>query len=246
MYGRNEVTKPFNDPEDRLLVNSIFHTIQGEGPDAGRPAVFVRLAKCNLRCYFCDTEFEKGEWMSAVEVVGKIIEESFSRGTRLVVITGGEPFLQRLDLLIRLLNVNGWEVSIETAGTVFNADIVVAMDTSFPENKIICSPKTPTIAPGLVDWVDAWKYIISAGATDRDTGLPCMSTQLAGRTSAIFYPRDRDGFVLNGPNEVPIYIQPMDEGDQEKNAANRQAVTEIALKHGYRISLQMHKLLGVP
>src|SRR5882672_9762748 len=53
MFGQNEVVKEDYDPQGKLWVREVFYTIQGEGPDAGTPAVFVRLAGCNLRCYFC-------------------------------------------------------------------------------------------------------------------------------------------------------------------------------------------------
>lgn len=252
MFGKNEVTKPFVHRDGHLLINSIFHTIQGEGPDAGRPAVFVRLAKCNLRCYFCDTEFETGEWMSAVEVVGKIIDASFGTGTKLVVLTGGEPFLQELAMLIRLLNGDNWEVSIETAGTIFNSDTInamnefTAMNLDGLVNKIICSPKTPLLAFGFAEHVTAWKYIVEFEAIgDSGFGMSVLSTQQKGKPSDIFEP------WLVGPHELPggpgsVYVQPMDEGDEEKNKANRAACVALAMTHGYRVSLQQHKILGVP
>ena len=70
MFGHNKIVgqKFFRESpearEGKLLVTSIFHTIQGEGPFAGQPAVFVRLAHCNLNCPWCDTFFDRGDWMS--------------------------------------------------------------------------------------------------------------------------------------------------------------------------------------
>lgn len=67
MFGMNEIVgkKYFKDaPKDSLLVTSRFYTLQGEGPFRGHPAYFVRLAKCNLACSFCDTYFDSGEWQT--------------------------------------------------------------------------------------------------------------------------------------------------------------------------------------
>lgn len=74
MFGKNEIIgqKYFNDAGDRLFVTSIFTTLQGEGPYRGEPAVFVRLAKCNLACTFCDTYFDGGDWLSPEQLATKI------------------------------------------------------------------------------------------------------------------------------------------------------------------------------
>src|SRR5262245_30518232 len=79
-----------------LYVNSIFQTIQGEGPLSGERAIFLRLAGCNLQCPLCDTEYTKRNEWSIETVVDKIIENQFpeNRHNQLVVITGGEPFRQ--------------------------------------------------------------------------------------------------------------------------------------------------------
>jgi len=100
-----------------LRVSEIFHSIQGESSHAGRPCVFVRLAGCNLRCRWCDSEytFTGGEKMALEDVVGRVK----SYGCNLVEITGGEPLAQReaLDLIAGLLD-DGFEVLIETSGSI--------------------------------------------------------------------------------------------------------------------------------
>jgi len=90
----------------------VFCSIQGEGPAMGRPATFVRLAGCNLRCMGCDTDLRQGHDLSAGDVANMV------RGAR-AVITGGEPTLQmdELTALISLLHSQGKEVDIETNGT---------------------------------------------------------------------------------------------------------------------------------
>ena len=76
MFGKNEIVgqKYFNEVkgEDVMFVTSIFFTLQGEGPFRGMPAVFVRLAKCNLNCSFCDTFFDDGDWLSFNQIDERI------------------------------------------------------------------------------------------------------------------------------------------------------------------------------
>jgi 7-carboxy-7-deazaguanine synthase len=100
-----------------LRVTEIFHSIQGESTHAGRPCVFVRLAGCNLRCRWCDSEytFTGGEKMSIDDVIAGVK----SYGCELVEITGGEPLAQKeaFDLIARLCD-EGLEVLIETSGSI--------------------------------------------------------------------------------------------------------------------------------
>ncbi|MFY7698602.1 MAG: 7-carboxy-7-deazaguanine synthase QueE [Legionella sp.] len=113
MFGKNErVGKRFfnNTVNDQLLVTSRFFTLQGEGPYRGYPAYFIRLAKCNLACSFCDTYFDQGDWQTFSTILAEAdntISSFFSERHRIVppwatglsrkiilVITGGEPSLQ--------------------------------------------------------------------------------------------------------------------------------------------------------
>jgi 7-carboxy-7-deazaguanine synthase len=99
----------------RLRITEIFHSLQGEGAEAGLPTVFVRLTGCPLRCGYCDTPyaFKSGEWMTRDEVVSQVADLA----TRHVVVTGGEPLAQTgcIGLLDALLDA-GHEVSLETSG----------------------------------------------------------------------------------------------------------------------------------
>lgn len=100
-----------------LLVNEIFYSIQGESVYSGRPCVFVRLTGCNLRCSYCDTiyAYENGTKMK----IEPIIKQVDSFGCPLVEITGGEPLIQaETPLLIHSLLENGYEVMIETNGSL--------------------------------------------------------------------------------------------------------------------------------
>jgi len=101
-----------------LSVSEIFASIQGESTQLGRPCVFIRLAGCNLDCVYCDTVYaakSKGEPMDIDDIVAKA--ESY--GIKLVEITGGEPLIQPgCAELVKLLHERGFEVMIETNGTI--------------------------------------------------------------------------------------------------------------------------------
>ena len=94
-------------------VNDIFYSLQGEGHNTGRAAVFIRFAGCNLRCSFCDTEFDTYREMTAEEIVASINTHS----ARFVVLTGGEPTLQVDEAFVDLLHQHGFEVAMESNGT---------------------------------------------------------------------------------------------------------------------------------
>lgn len=94
-------------------VNDIFYSLQGEGHNTGRAAVFIRFAGCNLRCSFCDTEFDTYREMTAEEIVASIN----TYPARFVVLTGGEPTLQVDEAFVDLLHQHGFEVAMESNGT---------------------------------------------------------------------------------------------------------------------------------
>lgn len=98
-----------------IKVNEIFYSIQGEGTYTGRPAVFIRLSGCNLKCPFCDTDFSTYTSMTEEEIVDMVNEIGNRCG--FVVITGGEPTLQDCTLLIDKLQTNGYYVAMESNGT---------------------------------------------------------------------------------------------------------------------------------
>lgn len=223
--------------DGRLLVHKVFDTIQGEGPDAGRPCVFIRLSRCNLRCFFCDTDFESGDWYDLPNICAVVASESSICNRDLVVITGGEPLLQNIVPFVKQMNRMGMACSVETAGTIFYPELreVFSPTRSINDNLIVCSPKTPKIAEGMEEIVGAWKYIIQHGGVDVD-GLPVNSTQIAGRKSHIFRP---------SLPSVPIYVQPMDELDEMKNAANLRAIVQSSQNNGYRLCIQLHKIAGL-
>lgn len=96
-----------------MKVNEIFYSLQGEGFNAGTPAVFVRFAGCNLQCPFCDTDFAVGTEMTEEDIAAQVVRYPAS----LVVITGGEPSLQLTESLVDALHRQGRRVAVETNGT---------------------------------------------------------------------------------------------------------------------------------
>jgi 7-carboxy-7-deazaguanine synthase len=102
---------------ERLRINEIFHSLQGEADAVGFPTVFVRLTGCPLRCQYCDTEyaFHAGEWHD----LDAILEKVGAFGAQYVCVTGGEPLAQPncLKLLARLCDA-GYHVSLETSGAL--------------------------------------------------------------------------------------------------------------------------------
>ena len=94
-------------------INDIFYSLQGEGYNTGRAAVFIRFAGCNLRCSFCDTEFDTYREMTDEEIITAIKDYP----ARFVVLTGGEPTLQVDEAFVDLLHQHGFEVAMESNGT---------------------------------------------------------------------------------------------------------------------------------
>lgn len=219
------------DPNGVLAVHHHFFTIQGEGPFAGTPAVFIRLHGCNLQCPGCDTDYtSRKQLMQPEEILETICAEGHGPG-RLIVITGGEPFRQNIAPLARLLLDYGFRVQVETNGSFYLPEF------PFKEATVVCSPKTGKIHPELAKRVHAYKYVLTEGEVDTD-GLPL---------AALFHTPGAAGRVARPPEgwEGPIYVQPMDEQDPEKNARNIRACVESVMKHGYTLCLQTHKIAGL-
>ncbi|MBT4498403.1 MAG: 7-carboxy-7-deazaguanine synthase QueE [Gemmatimonadetes bacterium] len=104
----------WRDDGHRLQINEIFYSIEGEGLRVGQPTTFVRLSRCNLRCHFCDTEFDSFSEMDLEEIGAEVDRHP----ARWVCFTGGEPLGQNIAPLARLLKENGYQLHIETNGTL--------------------------------------------------------------------------------------------------------------------------------
>ena len=237
MFGLNKITPPeYTSP--KLNVHSIWDTIQGEGPLAGHRATFVRMAGCNLKCYFCDTDFSGGTpWVHST-----LVKKLRLARAELVVITGGEPMAQPITNLICALLDMGKVVQIETAGTCAPPDIIsMGMKPNF---HVVVSPKTSKVHKDILNMRNLYfKYIIrDVDPRSVYDGLPAGSTQIEGKYKKL----------ARAPRGIPIYVQPCDESgfDQldEGLTANRDNMDRCIMlvqKFGYIMSLQTHKILEI-
>lgn len=239
MFGQNPIRKKTEYVSGQYRVQSVFYTIQGEGPYAGVPAVFVRLAGCNLRCHFCDTDFETkfDNVMTTEELLAAA--QAASPSAELIVITGGEPMLQDLFPFIHgVVRMEGPRVQIETAGTLWQQALSLF---EIGEDKQVCfvvSPKTPTVHPGMAAQAGAYKYIVRAGDVHKGAAPETNTQKIFGIKKFLAQPPDhlaRDR----------IYIQPMDVPAPAEAKANLDFAVKLCLERGYRLSLQVHKLAGV-
>lgn len=216
-----------------LDVHSVFLTIQGEGPFVGRRAVFIRLAGCNLQCPQCDTNYTTGRKRLAVdEIVLHVNRQAVSDTRTLVVITGGEPLRQPIGFLVdKLLSQGFVDVQLETNGTTYQA-----LPYRHPNLTVVCAPKTGRLNGRLLPHIDALKYVITAGDVDPRNGLPYTALGHTASPRLALPPPDFRGTV---------YVQPCDEQDSEKNAANLAATIDSVIRFGYTLCLQTHKYIGM-
>jgi 7-carboxy-7-deazaguanine synthase len=224
MRGTNPIRKPLTHDGSQLEVKHIFPTLQGEGPFVGHPSVFVRLGGCNLACNFCDTNFEDFNTLDTSDLLAQVRQlaanEQGVRVRKLVVITGGEPLRQNIAPLCEALLADGFKVQIETNGTLYRP---------LPEGvDIVCSPKNTgkgyfPVRDDLLGRINAFKFIISKHDPQYDHVAEIGQSRYA----------------------APVYVQPMDEYDETRNAGNLAHALMLATRHGYRLSLQTHKMLGI-
>lgn len=229
MLGQNPIRKFEKREDGKLQVHDIFWTLQGEGPYAGWPAVFVRLSGCNLACTFCDTSWDDNEdlYLSPQEIINKINQYP---QRKLVVLTGGEPLRQDLSGLFQFFfRQEEPLIQIETAGTLWQ-DCLCNHRV-----RIIVSPKTSRLNTFIYSQAVAFKYIIKANETSDDDGLPIKSTQLENKSMYIARPR---------PGAL-VYLSPCDELDPWKNERNQNEVVKLALRYGYIAGMQLHKIWNV-
>lgn len=249
-------------PEGRAIDSShleiieVFNTIQGEGPHSGLPAVFLRLAGCNIKCPFCDTQYTEGRQSLSLEVVLSKLYDALAefRCKPILVITGGEPLRQGPALwnLIQLMHEGMFtKIQVETNGTI--AWVYEELDTlkALPLVLLVEAGVDVVVSPkaSVDDWfavvstpigpsnksIVTWKYVLSAGKVADYDGLP---TSVLGRGMP---PHRPVGYFTADQ----VYIQPADMKDEVTNESNLRQCVESSLKYGYRLSVQVHKIAGL-
>ena len=228
-----------------LELHSIFYTIQGEGPFAGEPAVFVRLAGCNLQCPFCDTDytskcikvkpeyiFSKVRTLFNTLIYNQIDDHGKLKIRPLVVITGGEPLRQYIGVLIEKLVMADFRVQIETNGTMYDPSI----NYRHSQVTVVCSPKTGSVNKQLQPYIDVYKYVIHAGMIDSRDGLPIEALGHSNNGCVAKPHKDFTG---------PIYIQPIDVDNKVQNKIHLNAVIKICQTYGYTLGIQIHKIIDM-
>ena len=205
-------------------VKEIFYTLQGEGANAGRPAVFCRFAGCNLwsgreidrstaMCKFCDTDFigtdglGGGKFDSAVKLAERVASFWPSGAShRFVVLTGGEPLLQVDSALIDTLHASGFAIAVETNGTIK--------------------------APAGIDWICVSP---KAGADWR---------QRSGNELKVVWPQPgTDLAALENTAFDHRFLQPLDGADRIDNT--QQCIAQCLSRPAWKLSLQTHKIIGI-
>ena len=207
-------------------IKEIFYTLQGEGAQTGRPAVFCRFSGCNLWsgreadrhkaiCQFCDTDFRGtdgvngGRYRSAGELAGQVagLWPEGGAGKPYVVCTGGEPLLQLDEALIEAFHDRGFEVAVETNGT--------------------------RPAPAGLDWTCVSPKAGAGIVLDAGNELKLIFPQ-PGAEPELFQHLDFDHF----------YLQPMDGPSRDRNT---RLALDYCLQHPqWKLSLQTHKMLDIP
>jgi len=200
MFGKNEIVgkKYFNEATiegDKLFVTSIFLTLQGEGPLRGQVACFVRLAKCNLACSFCDTFFDDGDWLTFAEIEDRIetiidsyfnsigidrpsyavISDENPQMDMALVITGGEPMLQtNLPKFLDEVSMKFRYTQIESNGTVYQdlpVDTILVVSPKCSE-KLGKAIKYLKPREDVLDRADCLKFVMEADPESPYSNVP--------------------------------------------------------------------------
>lgn len=203
-----------------LKINEIFYSLQGEGLRQGEPTVFIRLSGCNLKCDFCDTQYawDEGRDLSIDQICSEVEDKRLHHPSRWICLTGGEPLYQDISSLTQRLKANKWNIQVETNGIFYQ---------TLPVDWYTVSPKPK-------EYFVQTKYIGSA----KEVKL-VVTRELEIETVRNI----REKF----PETIPLFLQAqsnlkwsLDRGIELVEHATGNNLDNI------RLSVQLHKILGLP
>lgn len=248
---------------DKLLVTSFFRTIQGEGPFAGYPAIFVRLAGCNFgdkvdHCQWCDTafQFDRGTVYTFEELLLQLKALPGWRPQDILVITGGEPTLQHnlVDFLAYVYRSGVFHTAqLETNGTQASFfEKLFNNEDAYTLTSVVVSPKAsnktnsfPELSEKVLDCTEALKFVVCADPGNSQFVIPSWADRAREEyglkvyvSPMAVYKRPYEGEVSSIWDDSLI--------DQKATAENYAYAAQYAMNNGYLLSLQTHLFLAVP
>lgn len=202
-----------------LKISEIFFSAAGEGLRQGQPTIFIRFSGCNLRCSFCDTKYawKGGKKLLPKEILDKIASLKERYMTDWVCLTGGEPLLQDVGALVRLLKRKGFRVHIETNGT---RPLPVKPDW------LTVSPKSPgyKITPDCLRLASEIKLVVTRSLKPEE--IKRIRERLPGNIPVLLQPQSNA--VWSYKKARKLYLQAVREGWPN-----------------IRLSCQLHKIYGI-
>lgn len=203
-----------------LKINEIFYSLQGEGLRQGEPTLFIRLSGCNLECDFCDTKYawEKGSNLSLDQIGTKIASLRKRHSFSWICLTGGEPLLQKIQSLVRMLKEEGFKIQVETNAILYR-NLAVDWYTVSPKPK---------------------NFSVHARYRDKAKEVKLVVTKELSLATVL---KIRKMF----PNETPLLLQAqsnlkwsLKKGRILLEQAGREGSENV------RLAVQLHKILGLP
>ncbi len=258
MFGKNEIIgqKYFESAEDKLFVTSLFYTLQGEGPFSGRPAVFIRLAKCNLACSFCDTFFDDGDWLSIEDIKTKIniLLDGKNKAKIGIVITGGEPMLQKNIAALCEAFIHHYAfVQIETNGTIYqklpDEVTLVVSPKCVEKNNVATQYLTPH--QHNLDRADCLKFVITRDESSVYHRLPDWAFEfkkniyISPMNIYNYSPKTSKTLVERSTIDEVISFWEPGLLNMQKNQKNHEYAAKYCLEHNLILSLQTHLYAGI-
>lgn len=228
--------------EHKYSLVEIFHSIQGEGLLSGTPTTFVRFTGCNLRCSFCDTNFNSKNMVLTEDELVETIRKTVKNPNERITFTGGEPMLQLTRILCDRLMLLGHPLALESNGTIYDAEKHKWMLSQF--RHVCISPKKEGLSPDLVQAhlcneirIDELRFVVPP------EGVPFSTGKRIPGTYIVLSPQFDDmtptqGWKVGDGHTVP---------KMNPSAIQRALALVDVIAHDYpvRLSLQTHKILGV-